>query len=182
MLPEPDAPPSGRTRNPRIDQFDPRILKSGNQLHERIDVGSDDAIAGFHALNGGNGKVCQIGHLPLIYIQERAGGPELVGRDHERRFSQSWPNMLTLYKYHFQPSIYLYSISETRPIVFAGPTITAQDARRDYREARLQTVGFLADRMVMVVWTPREEARHVISMRKCNDREKTIYQERFDQG
>jgi uncharacterized DUF497 family protein len=67
-------------------------------------------------------------------------------------------------------------------IVFAGPTLTAQDTRRDYGEARYQTVGFLADRMVMVVWTPRDEARHVISMRKCNDREKAIYQERFDQG
>ena len=67
-------------------------------------------------------------------------------------------------------------------IVFAGPTITAQDARRDYGENRYQTVGFLADRMVMVVWTPRDEARHVISMRKCNDLEKAIYQERFGQG
>ena len=67
-------------------------------------------------------------------------------------------------------------------IVFAGPTITVQDVRRDYGEARFQTVGFLADRMVMVVWTPRDEARHVISMRKCNDREKAIYQERFSQG
>jgi uncharacterized protein len=67
-------------------------------------------------------------------------------------------------------------------IVFAGPTITAQDTRRDYGEARFQTVGSLADRMVMVVWTPRDEARHVISMRKCNDREKAIYQERFSQG
>lgn len=67
-------------------------------------------------------------------------------------------------------------------IVFAGPTITVQDTRRDYGEARFQTVGFLADRMVMVVWTPRGEARHVISMRKCNDREKAIYQERFDQS
>jgi uncharacterized protein len=64
-------------------------------------------------------------------------------------------------------------------IVFAGPTLTAQDMRRDYGEARYQTDGFLADRMVMVVWTPRDEARHVISMRKCNDREKAIYQERF---
>ena len=45
-----------------------------------------------------------------------------------------------------------------------------------------QLVGFLADRMVMVVWTPRNEARHVISMRKCNDREKAIYQKRFSQG
>jgi uncharacterized protein len=67
-------------------------------------------------------------------------------------------------------------------IVFAGPTITVQDTRRDYGETRFQTVGFLADRMVMVVWTPRNEARHVISMRKCNDREKAIYQKRFSQG
>jgi uncharacterized DUF497 family protein len=59
-------------------------------------------------------------------------------------------------------------------VVFAGPTITVQDTRRDYGEARFQTVGFLADRMVMVVWTPRNEARHVISMRKCNAREKAI--------
>jgi uncharacterized DUF497 family protein len=63
-----------------------------------------------------------------------------------------------------------------------GRTITVQDTRRDYGEARFQTVGFLADRMVMVVWTPRGEARHVMSMRKCNDREKAIYQEQFGQG
>lgn len=67
-------------------------------------------------------------------------------------------------------------------IVFAGPTITVQDTRRDYGETRLQTVGFLAGRMVMIVWTPRDEARHVISMRKCNDREKKIYQKRFGPG
>lgn len=67
-------------------------------------------------------------------------------------------------------------------IVFAGMTITTQDMRRDYGEPRYQTVGFLAGRMVMIVWTPRGEARQVISMRKCNDREKAIYQERFDQA
>jgi uncharacterized DUF497 family protein len=66
--------------------------------------------------------------------------------------------------------------------VFAGRTISVQDTRRDYGEARFQTVGFLANRMVMVVWTPRGEARHVMSMRKCNDREKAIYQEQFGQG
>jgi uncharacterized DUF497 family protein len=67
-------------------------------------------------------------------------------------------------------------------MVFAGPTITVQDTRRDHGEARYQTVGFLADRMVMVVWTPRNEARHIISMRKCNDREKANYQKRFGQA
>ena len=67
-------------------------------------------------------------------------------------------------------------------IVFAGPTITVQDTRQDYGEPRFQTVGFLSDRMVMVVWTPRNDARHVISMRKCNDREKAIYQKQFGQS
>jgi uncharacterized DUF497 family protein len=67
-------------------------------------------------------------------------------------------------------------------IVFAGLTLTVQDTRRDYGEARFQTVGFLADRMVMIVWTPRGDARHIMSMRKCDDREKAIYQKRFDQG
>src|SRR6476661_6599994 len=54
MLPEPDAPSSGRTRSARIDQFDSCILESGNQLHERVDIGADDAVAAFHALNGRN--------------------------------------------------------------------------------------------------------------------------------
>lgn len=31
-------------------------------------------------------------------------------------------------------------------IVFAGPTITVQDMRRDYGEVRFQTVGYLAGR------------------------------------
>ncbi len=66
--------------------------------------------------------------------------------------------------------------------VFAGDTITTEDRRFAYGEPRFQTVGFLEGRMVMVVWTPRDAARHVISMRKCNAREKTIYQKRFEEG
>src|SRR4029077_15528903 len=89
MLAEPDPPAPGRTRNPRIDQLDPRVFKRGDQFHERIDVGADDAVAGFHALNGRNRKVRQTGGLPLIDIQEGTGGPELIGGDHGRRLSQS---------------------------------------------------------------------------------------------
>jgi uncharacterized protein len=36
--------------------------------------------------------------------------------------------------------------------------------------------------LVMVVWTPRGEDRHVISMRKCNDREKARFQARLDES
>lgn len=66
-------------------------------------------------------------------------------------------------------------------LVFDGLTINVEDTRRDYGERCFQTIGFLAGRMVMVVWTPRGEAHHVMSMRKCNAREKAIYQKRFDQ-
>jgi len=63
--------------------------------------------------------------------------------------------------------------------VFAGATLTLADDRRDYGEARFQTYGLLGRRLVMVVWTPRGADRHVISMRKCNAREKARYQARL---
>jgi hypothetical protein len=93
MLPQPYASIASRARNPRIDQLDPRIFKRCQQLHQGIDVGPDHAVAGFHALNGRNRKVCQIGHLPLIDAQERASGPELIGGNHGRRFSDSEPDI-----------------------------------------------------------------------------------------
>jgi uncharacterized DUF497 family protein len=64
-------------------------------------------------------------------------------------------------------------------VVFEGDTFTAEDSRRDYGERRFQTIGFLEGRMVMVVWTPRGGGRHVISMRKCNDREQKAFAIRF---
>jgi uncharacterized DUF497 family protein len=65
--------------------------------------------------------------------------------------------------------------------VFAGITIDIPDLRRDYGEARMISVGHLHGRMVIVVWTPRGDARHVISMRKANDREKARYGQRHDE-
>lgn len=64
-------------------------------------------------------------------------------------------------------------------LVFEGSNLTKQDTRFMYGEPRFQTVGFLAERMVMVVWTPRSDARHVMSMRKCNEREQEAYQKQF---
>ena len=60
--------------------------------------------------------------------------------------------------------------------VFAGRTLTLPDERQDYGEIRYLTYGLLDDRMVAIVWTPRGETRHIISMRKCNAREKTLFQ------
>jgi uncharacterized DUF497 family protein len=63
--------------------------------------------------------------------------------------------------------------------VFGGPTLTLLDDRRDYGEARYQTYGLIGRRLVMVVWTARGMDRHVISMRKCNDREKARFRARL---
>lgn len=64
--------------------------------------------------------------------------------------------------------------------VFAGPTLTLPDDRRDYGEARWQTFGLLNGRLVLVVWTDRGADRHVISMRKCNEREKIRFGRKLD--
>ena len=66
--------------------------------------------------------------------------------------------------------------------VFAGRTIDVPDERRDYGEVRMQTIGYLAGRMVMVVWTPRTSGRHIISMRKCNEREQKRYCHRLEEA
>jgi uncharacterized DUF497 family protein len=65
------------------------------------------------------------------------------------------------------------------PKVFAGRGLTLIDDRWDYGEIRYLTYGLLNDRMVAIVWTPRGETRHIISMRKCNDREKALFQARL---
>ena len=64
--------------------------------------------------------------------------------------------------------------------VFAGRIYDRLDDRFDYGEERVITVGRLAGRMVVVVWTQRETARHVISMRKANDREQARYAQYLD--
>ena len=59
--------------------------------------------------------------------------------------------------------------------VFAGPLIEGPDDRFDYGEDRIVTVGFLDRRMVVLVWTWRGPDRHIISMRKANEREQQRY-------
>jgi len=66
--------------------------------------------------------------------------------------------------------------------VFAGKALNIPDERRDYGEVRIVTVGSLRGRMVIVVWTPRGSARHIISMRKANDREKTRFGKRLEES
>ncbi len=63
--------------------------------------------------------------------------------------------------------------------VFADATLTVEDDRQDYGEVRYITIGFLDEAMVVLVWTRRDDAYRIISMRKANERERRLYGPRF---
>ena len=64
--------------------------------------------------------------------------------------------------------------------IFDHATLTITDDRRDYGELRFITIGRLAGRMVVLVWTPRGAGRRIVSLRKANDREQALYGRRLD--
>jgi uncharacterized DUF497 family protein len=54
---------------------------------------------------------------------------------------------------------------------FAGRTATNPTHGGATGETRYITAGFLDDRMVVMVWTPRGDGRHIISMRHAHAKE-----------
>ena len=61
--------------------------------------------------------------------------------------------------------------------VFSGPTLTVPSDRRG--EDRFFTIGLFNERMVVVVWTPRDGGRRIISMRKAHASEQELYGHRL---
>ena len=65
---------------------------------------------------------------------------------------------------------------------FASRLVENVDQRFDYGEERRITVGYVRERMIVIVWTWRGPSRHIISMRKANVREQQRYGRQHDQG
>lgn len=63
--------------------------------------------------------------------------------------------------------------------VFEQIHLNIADERIDYGEPRIIVVGFLRKRMVILVYTPRNETKHIISMSKANEREIRKYRQFF---
>lgn len=53
--------------------------------------------------------------------------------------------------------------------------LIAEDTRQDYLERRYQALGLIAEHLHMLVFTPRDGAVHVISLRRANQRERRRY-------
>ena len=50
-------------------------------------------------------------------------------------------------------------------------SVIDEDTRKDYGERRFRAVGFIDERLFVLVFTPRNGDVHVISLRKANIRE-----------
>ena len=61
--------------------------------------------------------------------------------------------------------------------VFTATVAEIEDTRRAYGERRFITAGMLKDRLVVIVWTPRDGSRRIISMRFAHAREETLWRQ-----
>jgi uncharacterized protein len=58
---------------------------------------------------------------------------------------------------------------------FDAPMLTREDASQDYGEQRLISLGWLQGRVVVLVWTDREDGPRWISRREANPHEQEAY-------
>jgi uncharacterized protein len=56
--------------------------------------------------------------------------------------------------------------------VFEADSIEWEDRRRDYGEPRFVTIGEVGELILVVVWTPRENMRRIISARPASRQER----------
>lgn len=63
-----------------------------------------------------------------------------------------------------------------------GSALIAEDLREDYGEPRFQAIGFIGVRLHVLVFTPRADSVHVISLRKANQREARKYESKKAQS
>lgn len=63
--------------------------------------------------------------------------------------------------------------------LFKNPYLVKEDKRKDYGEKRWVALGIIKNRIVVVVFTHRKQAIRIISARKANKIERSIYHEKF---
>ena len=64
----------------------------------------------------------------------------------------------------------------TASLIWNGALYERPDNHRDYGESRFVAFGTAEGRVLAVVYTPRGEARRIISARRANAREKACYE------
>ena len=68
-------------------------------------------------------------------------------------------------------------LADAPQVIESGLTVTFEDHRFDYGEARFVTLGPLGDVLVAIVTAESERHIRIISMRKADRNEQAIYRE-----
>ena len=56
-------------------------------------------------------------------------------------------------------------------LVFESDYVEIEDDRKDYGEQRFRVWGFINDKRVSLVWTPRDGTRRIITLRHAHEPE-----------
>src|SRR6266571_982262 len=64
------------------DEFDAAGVKRCHQLHQRIDIAADHAVARLHSLDGRERQAGQLGELALVDAKQRTRGTKLCSSNH----------------------------------------------------------------------------------------------------
>src|ERR1051325_11903594 len=65
-----------------VDQLDTGAVQRGDQLHQRLDVAADHAVARLHALDGGQREARRFGERCLVEARKGPRGAQLARGDH----------------------------------------------------------------------------------------------------
>jgi len=79
---QPDAAASTITRLVVADEFDPRRVKSADQLHQRVDISSDQSFPTLHALDCGHREIRKGRKFTLVDAEKSPRRPQLRRSDH----------------------------------------------------------------------------------------------------
>ncbi len=75
-----------------------------------------------------------------------------------------------------------FDLADGQSVIESGMTVTFEDRRVDYGEARFVTLGPLGDALVVIVTAETEDHIRIISMRKADRHEQSIYRENLSLG
>ncbi len=62
---------------------------------------------------------------------------------------------------------------------FDSPMLTREDSRQDYGEPRFVSLGWAHNRVVVLVWTDREEGPRLISCREAGTYEREAWLKKY---
>ena len=68
-----------------------------------------------------------------------------------------------------------YDLADASQVIECGRTVTFEDRRFEYGEARFVTLGMLGDAIVVVITAESSDEIRVISVRKADKHEQKIY-------